>query len=629
MSTHGRYAMLRKIADGGMAEIFLARQSGEEGFSRLVIVKRILPAYSNDPHFRDMLLDEGHIAMTLNHSNVVPVLDLGRAEGSYFLVMELVDGWDLQQVYDRGARVSFHLPLGLALYIVAEALRGLHYAHSRRDSEGKLLGIIHRDMSPQNVLISEQGEVKVTDFGIAKALGRRDRTQTGMIKGKLDFMSPEQASSAPMDAASDIFAAGTVLYLLTTGRRPFAGMSDMESLMRIQRADFAPPDEVRPGLSPGVSNIIRRAMAKRPTDRYRSAEEMMLDIESVLREEFASPGQSQLKAWLGELSVRDGEQALSQRPGLEQVAPSLTSRWFAEGEMLSFDDSSQVRLGTFSQPAPMPEARAMPAVRPVSFSRPAAMARPIPGSMGPMNPMMPSAPRMTAPPSMAMRPGRGYPFMRRTSGGMRTGAYGGSDSMLDELPRSGSFLKGVVLLLLLVGAGALVASQVLPKERQKELLADASSVWRFGVTKATELVARVRTPAVREAVADDPNANGPNDDAAKAGKLGVAAERGPGLSREARREARQRREAEERERAEASQSAERVTITLQTQPAQAKVIGPKGPLGTTPLPFTLRVGSSERLTFYKEGFETESRTITGDKKDGAITIALTPRKAPK
>ena len=250
MRTHGRYAVVKKIADGGMAEIFLARQSGAEGFARSVIVKRILPAFSADPHFRNMLVDEAHIAMTLNHSNVVPVVDLGQAGGCYFLVLELVDGWDLSTIRKRATKAGTPIPLGISLYLVAEVCRALAYAHGRKDIQGKPLGIVHRDVSPQNVLVSEQGEVKVADFGIAKALGKRERTQTGIIKGKLEYMSPEQALGQPLDASSDVFAVGTLLYLLATDQRPFASPSDFEALLRVQRAEFDPPEKVRPTCRP-------------------------------------------------------------------------------------------------------------------------------------------------------------------------------------------------------------------------------------------------------------------------------------------------------------------------------------------------------------------------------------------
>jgi eukaryotic-like serine/threonine-protein kinase len=278
----GRYTIVKKLADGGMAEIFLATQSGAEGFERHVILKRILPALSADPQFRNMLVDEAHVTMGLRHSNIVQVLDLGEANGRTFLVLELVDGWDLHAITTRAKAARTELPLGLALHVVAEVCRGLAYAH-RYKRAGKPIAIVHRDISPQNVLVSAEGEVKLADFGIAKALGRRERTQAGVIKGKLDFMSPEQAAGAEVDARSDIFSLGTVLYLLVTGERPITGASELETLLKVQQAEFTPPEAVRRDLPAAVAAIVNRAMRKLPSERYRDAAAMLADVERVLR----------------------------------------------------------------------------------------------------------------------------------------------------------------------------------------------------------------------------------------------------------------------------------------------------------------------------------------------------------
>ena len=294
MSTDERYVIRKKLADGGMAEVFLATQGGADRFSRLVVLKRLHRGISGHPQFRHMLADEAHIVMTLNHGNIVPVLDLAQRDGWYFLVMELVDGWDLASVLTRGQSARLPLPTGLGLYVVVQVCRALAYAHSQT-RDGKPLGLVHRDISPQNVLISEQGEVKLTDFGIAKALGKRERTQTGVIKGKLDFMSPEQAAGAPLDTRSDIFSVGTLLYLLATGQRPFDAEGQLETLIRVQNAEFAPPEVANPDVSPRIAAIINRAMKKSPSDRYESADEMMNDVEDVLRSEFQSVGQRELK----------------------------------------------------------------------------------------------------------------------------------------------------------------------------------------------------------------------------------------------------------------------------------------------------------------------------------------------
>jgi serine/threonine protein kinase len=357
MRLPGRYTVVKKVADGGMAEIFLATQTGAEGFAREVILKRILPVFSGDPQFRNMLVDEAHIAMTLQHGNIVQVLDLGEAEGRYFLVMELVDGWDLSTVLARAETALHALPMGLCLYVVAEVCRGLAYAHGKA-REGKSLEIVHRDISPQNVLVSEQGEVKLTDFGIAKALGKRDRTQAGVIKGKLEFMSPEQAAGEALDARSDIFSVGTVLYLLVTGRRPFAGGSDLETLLRIQKAQFDPPEKVRAKLSPQVTAIVARAMQRVPGDRYQSAEEMMRDVEAALRTEFGSVGQSELKRYLDDLGRRDGALPISRNPALPEEEPTVRGK-----RTLALNDATRGDLGmaeTRLQGAPEPLAAALP-----------------------------------------------------------------------------------------------------------------------------------------------------------------------------------------------------------------------------------------------------------------------------
>jgi serine/threonine protein kinase len=302
---HGRYTVVRKIAEGGMAEIFLARQHGSEGFEKPVVLKRIHTGFAADEQFRNMLVDEAHISMGLHHNNIVQVLDLGRAGGRMFLVLELVDGWDLAWVLERAEAQKRPLPTGIALYVMAETCRALSYAHGRSDPEGQPLGIVHRDVSPQNVLLSEQGEVKLADFGIAKALTKRDRTATGVVKGKIAFMSPEQSRGEPLDARSDLFSLGTMLYLVTTGLRPIEAATDFEVLARVQKGAFIPPEEARPDLAPALAAIIRRAMSADREQRYQTADELLVDLEGIWRVLYSAPGQTELKLWLSELRRLD------------------------------------------------------------------------------------------------------------------------------------------------------------------------------------------------------------------------------------------------------------------------------------------------------------------------------------
>jgi len=312
MASHGRYTILGKLADGGMAEIFLAIQHGAEGFEKHIVLKRILTPYSADPQFRNMMLDEAHISMSLQHSNIAQVLDLGVAGGRYFLALELVDGWDLEKILVRSHAASVVWPAALSLYVIACVCRALAYAHAKA-RDGKPLGIVHRDISPNNVLISDQGEVKLTDFGIAKAQRKREQTAAGVIKGKVAYMSPEQALGTTIDRRSDIFSVGSMLYRMVTEKLPFDGDDDMQSLVKVQKADYVPPEQVKPTVGPSVSGIIKRALRLAPSERYQTADEMLADVERVLRGEFQSAGQTELKLWLEQLARRDDTPTIGKR----------------------------------------------------------------------------------------------------------------------------------------------------------------------------------------------------------------------------------------------------------------------------------------------------------------------------
>jgi len=305
MARGTRYHVVSKIAKGGMAEIFLALQQGEQGFQKPVVLKRILPALAADPKFVRMFVDEAHIASTLNHSNLVQVLDLGRSGGQYFLVLEFVDGWSLEQIRRRAQQVKLKLPIPLALTVVSALCRGLAYVHTR-EQNGKPLGIVHRDVTPQNVLISQHGEVKLADFGIAKAIGKSERSATGIIKGKFAYMSPEQSQAQPLDARSDLFSVGTVLYLLTTGRKPFDGKTDADVIMQVRRARPEKPSTVVRDLNLDVERVINRALRANPGKRWQSAEQMADKIDAILVKLGEPSGPAPLKRWLETLSAKDG-----------------------------------------------------------------------------------------------------------------------------------------------------------------------------------------------------------------------------------------------------------------------------------------------------------------------------------
>ena len=225
----GKYFLLDRINVGGMAEVFKAKAFGVEGFERLLAVKRILPNIAEDEEFITMFIDEAKIAVQLNHANICQIFDLGKVEDSYFIALEFVHGKDVRAIFDRCKQKPVDgqtaMPIAQACFIVMKACEGLDYAHNKRDGQGREMTLVHRDVSPQNILISYEGEVKLIDFGIAKAAGKMSKTQQGILKGKFGYMSPEQVRGLPLDRRSDVFSLGIVLYEMVAGKRPFDGVS--------------------------------------------------------------------------------------------------------------------------------------------------------------------------------------------------------------------------------------------------------------------------------------------------------------------------------------------------------------------------------------------------------------------
>ncbi|MBW2213288.1 MAG: serine/threonine protein kinase [Deltaproteobacteria bacterium] len=267
----GPYTLLRRLAAGGMAEVYLGRTAGSAGFEKLVAIKRIHPHHADDGGFRSMLLDEAKLSVGLNHRNIVQTLDLGCVEGAYVLVMEHVEGYDAHHVLDVLRRADRKLPVDLAAHVMAEVCRGLDYAHRHRNERGEPTGIVHRDVSPQNVLLSFAGEVKIADFGVAKANSRRSDPESGVIKGKYFYMSPEQARAEPLDHRSDIFSAGVVLWELLVGERLHQGIHIQPLLEAVRRADVPAPSSRRNEVPGALDSIVARATAANPAERYADA----------------------------------------------------------------------------------------------------------------------------------------------------------------------------------------------------------------------------------------------------------------------------------------------------------------------------------------------------------------------
>ncbi len=282
----GKYMLLRKIASGGMAEIFLAIQRSVAGFEKLIVIKRILPQMNQDRAFIEMLLQEARIAATLSHPNIVQIFDVGEVDGRFYIAMEHVHGEDLRSVVRQmKTKGTLDFPLEHALAIILGMCQGLAYAHDKTELDGSHLGIVHRDISPQNVVVTFTGDVKIVDFGIAKSDNKplESATKSGKLKGKVPYMSPEQARGENIDHRSDIFAVGVMLFELTTGKRLFKGRSEYETLKLICERDYPLPSQVRPGYPPDLEQIVLMALAKSPAQRYQTARDMQADIEAFVR----------------------------------------------------------------------------------------------------------------------------------------------------------------------------------------------------------------------------------------------------------------------------------------------------------------------------------------------------------
>ncbi len=279
-----RYAVERKLSEGGMAEVLLARTRSPGGFEKRVVLKSVLPQYSEEPAFKAMLLNEARLAARLDHANVVQVLDLVEEAGRYFIVMEYLEGHNLRQLQRQAHLKQRRLPPGVACRILTEVLAGLSYAHAHADAEGHPLGLVHRDVSPPNVIVTWSGGVKLIDFGIAKATEQvsQELTRAGQFKGKCSYMSPEQVQCLPVDRRSDIFSAGIVLWELLTGERLFLRSSEVDSMVAVCRAPVEPPSALIAGLPPELDAICSRALSRNADDRYGCADQMRQELEAVI-----------------------------------------------------------------------------------------------------------------------------------------------------------------------------------------------------------------------------------------------------------------------------------------------------------------------------------------------------------
>ncbi|MCY1035088.1 protein kinase [Corallococcus sp. BB11-1] len=355
METFGRYELLRKLATGGMGAVYLARQKGPVGFQKLLVVKRLLPHLSEDDEFLQMFLDEARIAALLNHPNIAQIYEMGDVDGQYYIAMEYVHGEPLGSLVPRASAHPGGFPLGLRCRIIAEAAAGLDAAHNARSPSGRKLSLIHRDVSPQNVLVGFNGGVKLIDFGVAKAQGKLSQTVVGTIKGKHAYMSPEQARGEPLDARSDVFGLGTVFYELLTNGRLFKRESEMATLKAVVGFKIIPPSEAVPGIPKSLDAIVFKALARKRDDRFSTAGELQLALEEFLQQEKLHGTSAHLAAFMRDVYAEELEE----------------ERFAAEPTMIYFDPRLMARPGspapkappapgkTPAKPPPPPEASAV------------------------------------------------------------------------------------------------------------------------------------------------------------------------------------------------------------------------------------------------------------------------------
>jgi serine/threonine protein kinase len=354
----GKYEIVHRITCGGMAEIYLARASGIYGFEKYVVLKRILPQYAANDEFVRMFLKEARVAASLDHTNIAHVYDIGEVGGETFFTMEYLHGEDLRHISRDLDRRGLRLPLEHALEIVIGAASGLHFAHDKRGPDGRSLGIVHRDVSPANIVVTYDGGVKVVDFGIAKLAADPELSQRYALKGKLAYMSPEQLHNLSVDRRSDLFALGIVLYEITTQVRLFKGATEVQTMKAVMEGVVPLPSTHVPGYPAALERIVLRALARSPEDRYQSARELQLDLEAFVHEERIRLSPAALAEWM-EKTFGPKQEIWHTLPPAQPAEPSVPKEATVRTKVVSRADV-----------AAMPDAAAVGASVPVDLTEP-------------------------------------------------------------------------------------------------------------------------------------------------------------------------------------------------------------------------------------------------------------------
>ncbi|HEX8111713.1 MAG TPA: serine/threonine-protein kinase, partial [Kofleriaceae bacterium] len=317
----GKYYLLERISIGGMAEVFRAKAFGVEGFERLVAVKRILPNIAEDKEFIRMFIEEAKLSVQLNHANIAQIFDLGVVEGSYYIALEHVHGRDLRVLFERCHQLGEAMPIAQACFIAMKVCEGLDYAHNKRDQAGRELSLVHRDVSPQNILVSFEGEVKLIDFGSAKAAGTGASGQAPILKGKFGYMSPEQVRGVEIDRRSDVFSCGVVLYELLTGERLFVGESDFDTLEKVRNVEILPPSTYNRKIPDELERIVLKALSKDAEERYQNAIDLHDELQAFVYTAGEFYSRKDLAGWMKKTFGKEIEDETAKLESYRQLKP--------------------------------------------------------------------------------------------------------------------------------------------------------------------------------------------------------------------------------------------------------------------------------------------------------------------
>ncbi|NOK38421.1 serine/threonine protein kinase [Corallococcus exercitus] len=364
---YGQYVLVRKLAEGGMAEIFLAKLLGADGFERNVVLKRMLPTLSAIPDFVEMFRDEARLAAKLSHPHIVQIHELGFTEGCYYICMEYLAGEDFSTTLRLAGRRRQYVPLPVVVRVLIDAARGLHFAHTFTNEQGQPLHVVHRDVSPSNLYVTYQGQVKVLDFGIAKAESRLVQTRTGVVKGKYIYMAPEQAQGKEVDHRADVFSLGVSLYEAVTHVRPFSRENDLAVLNALLQCDFEKPRALRADLPAGLEAIILKAMAFKPEDRYATAEDFAVALEAFATElQGGAAGAPALGTFLRQ---HFGEERVTEKTRIPTLA-TLTAARPTDPEFAAIAQPAVPGTNTYGQQVSRPSGTGVKALTTLNRSAP-------------------------------------------------------------------------------------------------------------------------------------------------------------------------------------------------------------------------------------------------------------------